>query len=173
MTLDTLDDLLVQQLRDLYSAERQIVRTLPKLVKAAQNEALAEAFESHLKQTEQHVTRLTECFRLLDATARGPKCQAMAGLLEEGGEMLRMSGDPGVRDAGIIADAQRVEHYEISAYGTAIALARLLGHGDVVQHLEATIAEERGADERLTEIAQQQLYPSLPTAGGTQREAAA
>jgi len=172
MSLDTLDDLLVQQLRDLYSAERQIVRTLPKLVKASANAALVQAFQDHLAQTEQHVKRLVECFRILKSTARGPKCQAMAGLLEEGGEMLRMSGDAGVRDAGIIADAQRVEHYEMSAYGTSIALARLLGHRDVVKQLEATLEEERAADARLTEIAQQQLYPSLPTAGAPHEAAA-
>ena len=165
MTLDTMHDLLVQQLRDLYSAEKQITRALPKMVKKAGILSLSEAFADHLDQTERHVDRLNEAFRYLDARVRGPKCKGMEGLLEEGGEMLKMDGDAPVLDAGLIAAAQRVEHYEIAGYGSAIALASLMNHTEVVDLLEQTLAEEKAMDSRLTETAEEHLYRPAAESG--------
>ena len=169
MALDTIHDLLVQQLRDLYSAERQIVRVLPKLVKRASNRDLADAFAGHLEQTRNHVTRLERCFQLLDESARGPKCRGMEGLLAEGGEMLEATGDFSVVDAGLVADAQRVEHYEMSAYGTAHTLADILGQSEVKGLLAETLAEEKAANEKLGDIASRQLYQVAPTGAAAER----
>src|SRR5262249_31215077 len=154
MALESMQDLLIDQLRDLYNAESQLVKALPKMAKAATNVTLAEAFRHHLSQTEGHVTRLEQIFERLDTSPRGKKCKGMEGLVEEAEETMDEDGDDTVMDAGIIADAQRVEHYEIAAYGTARTLAGMLGQQEVVQLLDATLREEKDADQKLTEIAE-------------------
>jgi ferritin-like metal-binding protein YciE len=154
MKLQTLQDLLVHELKDLYSAETQLVKALPKMVKAATNESLKAGFEDHLEQTRNHVTRLEEAAKTFGCKLTGHRCKAMEGLIAEGGELISEDADDSVRDAGLIGAAQRVEHYEIAGYGTARALAECLGFGDVVRLLNETLDEERAADEKLTELAE-------------------
>jgi len=154
MKLQTLQDLLVHELKDLYSAETQLVKALPKMVKAATNEDLKTGFEDHLEETRNHVTRLEEAARTLGCKLTGHRCKAMEGLIEEGAELISEDAEDMVRDAGLIGAAQRVEHYEMAGYGTARALAECLGFGDVVRLLNETLDEERAADEKLTELAE-------------------
>ncbi len=127
MSLRTMEDLLVQELKDLLNAENQLVKALPKMAKNANNADLQKAFESHLEETKNQVQRLEEAFKELDVTPRSKKCKAMEGLLEEGKEILSEDAEPHVKDAALIGAAQRVEHYEIAAYGTAAAFAKALG----------------------------------------------
>jgi len=157
MKMKTLSDLLIHELKDLYSAEKQLTKALPKLVKAATNENLKQALEDHLDETERQVERLDEIFGQLDASPRGPKCAAMEGLVEEGKKILEEEMDDDVRDAAIIAAAQRVEHYEIAGYGCARTFAQQLGHDKVAAMLQETLDEEKAADEKLTEIALQSV----------------
>jgi ferritin-like metal-binding protein YciE len=157
MKMKTLSDLLIHELKDLYSAEKQLTKALPKLVKAATNENLKQALEDHLDETERQVERLDEIFGQLDASPRGPKCAAMEGLVEEGKKILEEEMDDDVRDAAIIAAAQRVEHYEIAGYGSARTFAQQLGHDKVAAMLQETLDEEKAADEKLTEIALQSV----------------
>jgi len=160
MQLNTLNDLFEEQLQDLYSAETQLVEALPKLASAASNEELRDAFEHHLAETRQHVDRLTTIFGKLGATPGGERCKGMEGLIKEGDEILSLQGDPTVIDAGLIAAAQRVEHYEIAAYGTAKTLADQLHLGDAKDLLDATLDEEGKADKTLTKIATGGLFGS-------------
>src|SRR3954471_15143717 len=154
-TVDSLKSLLVEQIKDMYDAEKRLTKAIPKLAKASTNEDLISAFEEHLGETQNHVSRLEQVFELLEERAKGKPCKAMQGLIEEGDEHAKEDyDDDDLRDAMIIGSAQRVEHYEIAAYGTAIAHARLLDLPDVVELLEATLAEEKAADEKLTEIAE-------------------
>ena len=153
MALNTLHDLMIAELKDLYSAETQLVRALPKMAKAAGNENLKKAITAHLEQTKGQVARLEEIFGMLDTSPRGKKCKAMEGLCEEGAEMAEEEGEDQVRDAGIIASAQRVEHYEIAAYGSTIAFARQMGHDEIVTLLEQTLEEEKATDVLLSELA--------------------
>jgi ferritin-like metal-binding protein YciE len=153
MQLSTLNDLFVEQLQDLYSAETQLVQALPKLASASSHEELRDAFEQHLAETREHVTRLEEIFSQIGVTPGGETCKGMQGLIAEGEEMLGMQGDPTVIDAGLIAAAQRVEHYEIAAYGTAKTLAGHLDLGDAESLLDETLGEEGKADKLLTKIA--------------------
>jgi ferritin-like metal-binding protein YciE len=152
-TMDSLHDVFVHELRDLYSAERQLIKALPRLAKNAGSPELADAFTNHLHETEVHVTRLEEILKTLGAKSGGVKCKGMEGLLEEGAEVLEMDGAPGPLDAAMIGAAQRVEHYEIAAYGTALSHAKAQGHTEAARLLEETLKEERNADEVLTEIA--------------------
>jgi len=152
--LNTLHDLMVHQLKDLYSAERQLVQALPRMAKHASSGELQVAIENHLEQTETHVSRLEQCLELLNESTRGPKCKGMEGLLEEGKELFEEEVDPEVLDAGIIAAAQRVEHYEIAGYGTVCEYARIMGHDDVRQLLQSTLEEEKEADVLLTSLAE-------------------
>ncbi len=154
MKLQTLQDLLVHELKDLYSAENQLVKALPKMAKAATNESLKAGFEEHLEQTRNHVARLEEIAKSLDCKLAGHRCKAMEGLIEEGGELISEDAEDIVRDAGLIGAAQRVEHYEIAAYGTARALAECLGYGEAVRLLKETLDEEKATDEKLSELAQ-------------------
>jgi ferritin-like metal-binding protein YciE len=149
-----LQDLLVNQLRDVYSAEKQLVTALPKMAKATTSDELKEAITSHLQQTQEHVSRLEQIFEQLGVSSRGPKCKGMEGLLEEGKEMLDEDIDPNVLDAGIIASAQRVEHYEIAVYGTVVEFARALGHSAVADLLQSTLDEEKEANDTLTGLAE-------------------
>jgi ferritin-like metal-binding protein YciE len=157
MKMKSLDDLLHHELKDLYSAEKQLTKALPKMVKAASSEDLKAAFEEHLEVTEQQLQRLEEIFERLELSSRGAKCPAMEGLIEEGKELIEEDMDEQVRDAALIGAAQRVEHYEIAAYGTARTFAERLGHGEIAQILQQTLDEEKEADEKLTHIAMQHV----------------
>jgi ferritin-like metal-binding protein YciE len=157
MALDSMQDLLLEQLRDLYNAEQQLVKALPKIAEKSCSASLREAFEAHWRETEGQVVRLERAFFSLGEEPEGKKCKGMEGLLDEGKDMLSENGSDSVRDAGIIAAAQRVEHYEIAGYGCAITFAQLLGHQDIVTLLEETLAEEKAADEKLTAIAEEEV----------------
>ena len=153
MPNEGLKELYIDELKDLYNAENQLVKALPKMAKAASNEQLREAFESHLEQTRGHVARLEQAFQLLDEKAKGKPCAAMKGLIEEGKETIEEDFSGGLMDSAIICAAQKVEHYEISGYGTLSAWARALGLDNVAGLLEETLAEEKEADEKLTQVA--------------------
>lgn len=153
--LTSLQTLLVQEIKDLYSAETQLVKALPKMAKAASNEDLKEGFKGHLEETKVHVERLEEIAKLLDATPRGKVCKAMKGLVEEGAEAIEEEGDPVLRDLALIIAAQKVEHYEISGYGSARTLAEWLGLDDVVTLLQSTLDEEGATDKKLTAISEE------------------
>jgi ferritin-like metal-binding protein YciE len=159
MKLSTLNELLQHQLKDLYSVESQLVKALPKMAKGASSEELQEALTNHLGETRGQVERLQRISEALGLKLTGKKCRAMEGLIEEGKEVLEADGQEPVIDAALIAAAQRVEHYEISAYGSARALAEQLGHREVVPLLQQTLDEESAADEKLTQIAEQAIYP--------------
>lgn len=153
MKLKTLEDLYIHELKDLYSAEKQLIRALPKMAKAAANEKLAQGFEKHLEETREHAARLEKLLGRHDQTTRGPKCKGMEGLIAEGSEMIEEEADDEVRDAGLIAAAQRVEHYEIAGYGTARTYAELLGDKEGMKILQATLDEEAETDQKLTKLA--------------------
>lgn len=167
----TLQELLVDEIRDLYHAEKQLVKALPKMAKAATHEDLREAIESHLEETREQVTRLEEVFAALDEKVRAKACAGMAGIIEEGSDMIQEEDAGSVLDAGIIASAQRAEHYEIGAYGTCIAWARLLGHDEVVSLLEQTLEEEKAADKKLTAIAESGINQAAAAGQGEREEA--
>jgi ferritin-like metal-binding protein YciE len=154
MKLKTLADLFHHELKDLYSAETQLVKALPKMAKAATHPDLKAGFKEHLEQTRGHVQRLEEIGESLDLRLTGHACEAMKGLVKEGGELISEDAEDAVRDAGLIGAAQRVEHYEIAAYGTARALAKCLGHDEAADLLGETLEEERATDEKLTELAE-------------------
>ena len=162
MALATMHDLMIAELKDLYSAETQLVKALPKMAKGVAAPSLRKAFEDHLAQTQEQVSRLEQIFEMLGTSPRGKKCKGMEGLLEEGTEMLEEEGDPAVKDAGIIAAAQRVEHYEIAAYGSTLAFATLMGHSEIAELLETTLNEEKAADELLSTIAEEEVNVSAP-----------
>jgi ferritin-like metal-binding protein YciE len=167
LKLDSLRDLLVEQLRDLYSAETQLVEALPKMAEAASSRALKSAFEHHLDQTREHVSRLKDIFGEIGEKASGETCEAMKGLIKEGEILLHAEGDPDVRDAGLIGAAQRVEHYEIAGYGTARSLAQRLGDSQIAETLQLTLNEEAEADKKLTSIAEGQV--NISAASGQRR----
>jgi ferritin-like metal-binding protein YciE len=153
MELETLRDLYIHELKDLYSAEKQIIRALPKMAKAANNRQLASAFKQHLAQTKRQAERLEQVLESHGETTRGPKCPAMEGLLKEGDEMIAERADESVRDAGLIASAQRVEHYEIAGYGCARTYAEELGDKKGARLLDITLREEADTDKKLTKLA--------------------
>ena len=157
MKLETLHDLLVSELRDLYSAENQIIKALPKMAKTASSEELQGAFEEHLEQTREQVTRLEKIAKQLDITLRGKKCKAIEGLIEEGKEMMSEDAEADVMDAALIAAAQKVEHYEMASYGCARTWARLLGEDEIADLLQTTLDEEGETDKRLTELAESRV----------------
>jgi len=150
--MDSIRELLMEEMRDLYDAEKQLVKALPKLAKTATNDELREAFENHLEQTRGHVERLEQAFKLLDAKAKSKSCAAMKGLIEEGKETMQEDLSGALMDSAIICAAQKVEHYEIAGYGTVSAWARSLGLDEVAELLEATLSEEKEADEKLTRV---------------------
>ncbi len=153
MAINTMQDLFVHSLRDMYHAEKQLVRALPKMAKAAKSDGLREAITLHLDETKNHVERLTQVFDTIDTTARGVRCEAIEGLVEEAKEILDEVQDPEVKDAGIILASQKVEHYEIASYGSLATMARMLGHDKAAQLLDETLAEEKHADQKLNELA--------------------
>ncbi len=163
MKMKTLDDLFLHELRDLYSAEKQLLKALPKMAKAASSSRLQQAFQAHLQQTEGHAERLEQIFEQLEASSRGKKCAAMEGLIEEGSELLEEEIEADVLDAALIGAAQRVEHYEIAGYGTAAAFAQLLGHGKIQKLLEQTLEEEKAADVKLTKLALSEINAEAAT----------
>jgi len=153
MKLKSLQDLLVAQLKDLYSAENQLVKALPKMAKAASNPDLKAGFAEHLEQTKGQIARIEIICDQLGVTPKGKKCAAMEGLVEEGKELMEEDAEPGVLDAGLIAAAQKVEHYEIASYGSARTWAERLGLDEAARLLQETLDEEKATDEKLTELA--------------------
>ena len=154
MKMETLKDLYIHELKDLYSAEKQLVKALPKMAKAASNPKLADGFKKHLAETEQHVTRLEQILESHEESTRGPKCKGMEGLIEEGSEMIKEDAEDEVRDAGLISAAQRVEHYEMAGYGCARTYANLLGDSVGEELLQQTLDEEGATDKKLTQLAE-------------------
>ncbi len=154
MALDSLHDLYVEELRDLYNAENQLLKALPRMAKAATHPDLKAAFTEHLAVTHGQVERLTTIFAELGEKPTGKKCKAMEGLVAEGKEVMDEEGEPAVKDAALIASAQRVEHYEMAGYGCVRTFATLLGHTDAAELLQQTLDEEGEADKKLTELAE-------------------
>ena len=153
-SVNTLQELLIEEIKDIYDAEKQLVKALPKMAKAASNADLKQGFTNHLEETKNHVTRLEMVFERLSTPAKGKTCKAMKGLVEEGSEAIDLDGPDSIRDACLIGAARRVEHYEMAAYNTARALAEALGETEVAGILEQTLDEEESTDEKLTSIAQ-------------------
>jgi ferritin-like metal-binding protein YciE len=154
MEMETLRDLYIDELKDLYSAEKQLVRGLTKMAKNASNPQLKEAFETHLEETQGHIERLEEIFESLEASPRGKKCVGMEGLIEEANELLEEDADEDVIDAGLISKAQHVEHYEMAGYGTVRTWAQILGEEHHVELLQQTLDEEANTDRLLTQLAE-------------------
>jgi len=165
MKLDTLEKLYVNELRDIYNAENQLLKALPKMAKGASSPDLKNAFENHLRQTETHVERLEQIFAEFNESAKGKTCRAMKGLIEEGSEILKEDGEESVLDAGIIVAAQKVEHYEIAAYGSVRTFAKLLGQTKAAELLQATLDEESEANELLNELAEGIVNPEALIGG--------
>lgn len=155
--LTSLEDLYIEQLQDLYNAEQQIQKALPDMAKATSSLDLKRAFHEHLEQTHTHVTRLEQVFQQIGSKPKGTKCKAMEGLLKEAADLLDRKADPAVLDAGLIAAAQRVEHYEIAGYGCLRTWAKLLGHQESATLLHQTLDEEAQTDERLTQLAERNI----------------
>lgn len=155
MKLESLQDLLVEQLKDLYSAENQLIKALPKMAKAASSPELRAGFEEHLEQTRKQAERIEQICEQMGISPKGKKCAAMEGLIEEGKELMEEDADPAVLDAGLIASAQKVEHYEMASYGCARTWAEELGLDQAAELLEATFKEEKETDEKLTQLAKQ------------------
>jgi ferritin-like metal-binding protein YciE len=154
LKLETMNDLFLAEIKDLYDAEHQIVKALPQMREAAHSSELKQAFSTHQAQTEQHVQRLEQVFRMVGQDPERETCQAMKGLISEGNEMISAKGDPDVKDAALIAAAQRVEHYEMSGYGSARTFAHRIGRSDVAQILDQTLDEEKQTDKLLSQIAE-------------------
>jgi ferritin-like metal-binding protein YciE len=153
MELETLQDLYIHELKDLYSAEKQLVQALPKMAKAARNQELSTGIQKHLNQTKEHAARLEKILSSHKQSTRGAKCKGMAGIIAEGAEMIEEEADPEVKDAGLISAAQRVEHYEIAGYGTVRTYAELLGDKEGAKLLQTTLQEEEETDKELTKVA--------------------
>jgi ferritin-like metal-binding protein YciE len=166
MNLDSLHDLYVDELKDLYSAENQLLKALPKMAKAASAPELRTAFQHHLKETQGQVQRLDKIFKKLDISPKGKKCKAMEGLIEEGKEVMGEEAEQAVMDAALIAAAQRVEHYEMAGYGCVRTFARLLGYDQACALLQATLDEEGAADKKLTELAETVINVQAMAANG-------
>jgi len=154
MELQSLQDLYIHELKDLFSAENQLIKALPKMARAATSPKLMDGFRNHLEQTKEHAARLEQILDSHDETTRGPKCKGMEGLLKEGAEMIKEDAEDDVRDAGLISAAQRVEHYEIAGYGTARTYAKLLGDNKGAKLLQQTLDEEGATDKKLTQLAE-------------------
>ncbi len=154
MAVETLQDLLLDELKDIYSAEKQAIRVYPRLAKAIESEALKQAMQAHLEETKAQVERLDQVFEKLEKRGGGKTCEAMKGLIEEGQEVLEEVEAGPVRDAALIGAAQRMEHYEIAAYGTVISLAKALGHEEIATLLGQTLEEEKQTDEKLTQVSE-------------------
>jgi ferritin-like metal-binding protein YciE len=165
----TMGDLFLEEIRDLYDAEKQLTKALPKMAKAASTDELRKAFEDHLKETQNQVARLEQIFEMIDEKGTGKKCAAMTGLIKEGDEVVSETDDSAVRDAGLIAAAQKVEHYEMSGYGSARTHAQMLGHMEAVSLLEETLTEEKAADRKLNDIADSMVNEEAVNVSGTEQ----
>jgi len=157
MEMETLKDLYIEELKDLYSAENQIIKALPKMIKAASHSELKQAFTTHLRETEIHAQRIEQVCEELGVSPKGKKCVGMEGLLKEGSELIKEKPEPDVLDAGLIAAAQHVEHYEMAGYGCCRTYARQLGYESQYEMLQATLDEEGNADKILTNIAESSI----------------
>ena len=157
MEMETLKDLYIEELKDLYSAENQIIKALPKMIKAASHSELKQAFTKHLRETEIHAQRIEQVCEELGVSPKGKKCVGMEGLLKEGSELIKEKPEPDVLDAGLIAAAQHVEHYEMAGYGCCRTYARQLGYESQYEMLQATLDEEGNADKILTDIAESSI----------------
>ncbi len=169
MKLTSLNELLIHELRDLHSAEEQLVAALPKMAKAAKSPELREAFESHLEETKAQLERVTKLLEQVGSKPDKTKCAGMAGCVKEGSEIIEEEGDVAVKDAALIGAAQRVEHYEMAGYGTARSLAEALGLTEVAEELEAILEEEKAADEKLTEISESVNQAAAAGAGNDEK----
>lgn len=167
---ETLRDSLLEELKDLYHAEKQLAKTLPKLAKAATHDDLRDAFETHFEVTQGHVARLEEAFEMLHEKVKAKPCAGMAGIIEEGSEIMSELDKGALLDARLVAAAQRAEHYEISAYGSVRAWAKTLGLNDLASLLEQTLDEEKAADEKLTSIAESEVNPDAAAGEAEQPE---
>ena len=170
MALDSLQSLFLEELRDVYHAEKQLVRALPRMAKAASDPKLRQAFTDHLKETQGQVNRLERVFRELGQTPRAKKCEGMAGLVEEGKKIMEEDGEPAVIDAALIAAAQRVEHYEIAAYGCLRTYAQLLGLSAASELLQENLNEEEAADEKLNGLAEGGINQAAVAVGAEEEE---
>ncbi|MGN6391217.1 MAG: YciE/YciF ferroxidase family protein [Gemmatimonadales bacterium] len=170
MALESLNELFINELKDVLNAEKQLVRALPKMAKAAQSPDLQQAFTKHLKETEGHVDRLERIFSSLGQTARGKQCKGMEGLVEEGKEIMQEDGAPEVIDAALISAAQRVEHYEIAAYGCLRTYAQLLGNDEADRLLEQTLHEEEATDKALTALGEGGINQAAAAVGAESDE---
>jgi ferritin-like metal-binding protein YciE len=170
MALDTLQDFFLNELRDTYHAEKQLLKALPRMAKAAQSPALRDAFTTHLGETEVQVERLEQIFEALGEAARGKRCQGMEGIVEEGKEIMEEDGDEAVLDAALIASAQKVEHYEIASYGCLVTYANLLGQSQIAKLLKQTLAEEENTDKALTSLGEGGINEAAVAAGGEMEE---
>lgn len=157
MKIETMNDLFLEQIEDLYDAEERLVKALPKMAQNSSSDQLRQAFEMHLQQTKGHVERLERVFQEIGKKAKGQTCDAMKGLIDEGEDVISDVKEPSVRDAGLIAAGNRVEHYEIAAYGSAKAFARMLGLSRAASLLEQTLQEEKEADQKLTSLAENMI----------------
>jgi len=166
MPENSLQELYVEQLKDLYSAESQLVKALPKMARAAKSQELRDGFEKHLEQTKEHVQRLEQIFGSLNESPKGKKCRGMEGLVEEGEEVIEEESSSEALDAGLIAAAQRVEHYEIAGYGSVRSYAELLGDDEAVNLLQQTLDEEKETDEKLTELSKKANQQAMAGSGG-------
>ncbi|MBV9673682.1 MAG: ferritin-like domain-containing protein [Verrucomicrobia bacterium] len=165
LKLDSLRDLFIEELRDLYSAESQLIEALPLMANAAHSATLKSAFNHHLAQTKEHAARLERIFSGIGEKAAGETCEAMKGLVKEGQQLIDAKGDANVRDAGLIGAAQRVEHYEMAGYGTARSLAKRLGENEIASVLQQTLDEEGETDKKLTSLAESQTTPQASSTG--------
>ena len=170
MPMESLHDLLTDELKDMFSAETQLTKALPRMAKKATNPELKRAFEQHLKQTEEHVRRVERICNNLEIKPRGKKCMGMEGLVEEGKEIMLEDAEPDVMDAGLIGAAQKVEHYEIASYGTARAHAEQLGYTDAARELQRILEEESKANELLTQIAERMVNAEAAMGNGQRRQ---
>jgi ferritin-like metal-binding protein YciE len=168
----SLRNLMVEEIKDLYDAERQLVKALPKMAKGANSDELRSLITGHLSETEEQVKRLERAFELLDEQPRGKHCAGIAGIIKEGSDLLEEDFEGAVMDAGIIAGAQRAEHYEIGAYGSVIAWAKQLGEGELARLLEDTMQEEKNADEKLSALAESSINSQAAAAAGQRKSAA-
>lgn len=166
----TLHEMLVDEIKDLYHAEKQLTKALPKMARAATHDDLREAFEMHLEETREQITRLEEVFEALGEKVKAKPCPGMAGIIEEGNDTMQEDAEGAVMDAALIAAAQRAEHYEIGAYGTCAEWARLLGLDEVVSLLETTLEEEKAADQKLTELAESEINQAAVAEGQSEDE---
>jgi len=169
MKLKSLQDLMVEQLSDLYDAEKQLTKALPKMAQTASSQQLKAAFQEHLQQTENHVKRLEQVFQQLGQKPKSMTCKAMAGLVAEGDEMIKQNAEPEVKDAGLIAAGNRVEHYEIAGYGTVRTYAQILGNREVANILQQTLDEEGAADKKLTALAESTINLEAASGSGAGR----